>query len=104
MILKVVKRSKNELILEISGDGHSFFNALHSVLLKDNDVELAGYSVPHPLEPKTVFYIRTGGDTDPREALLKGTKILIEELKEAEKAFIEAWENEGRKAAKGSKG
>ena len=47
--LKVLKKAANELKIEIQGEGHTLCNLLESVLLEDEDIEFAGYDVPHPL-------------------------------------------------------
>jgi DNA-directed RNA polymerase subunit L len=67
--LKVLQRSKNELKVEIQGEGHTFCNLLQYVLLQDKGVEMAGYDVPHPLVPNAVLYIRTKRESTPEKAL-----------------------------------
>jgi DNA-directed RNA polymerase subunit L len=69
MNLKVLQRSKNELKLEIQGEGHTFCNLLQYVLLQDKGVEMAGYDVPHPLVPNATLYIRTNRESSPEKAL-----------------------------------
>jgi len=67
--LKMLLKSKNELKLEIQGEGHTFCNLLQWVLLQDRGVEMAGYDVPHPLVPNAVLYIKTKRETSPEKAL-----------------------------------
>jgi len=67
--LKVLLKSKNELRLEIQGEGHTFCNLLQYVLLQDKAVEMAGYDVPHPLVPNAVLYVRTKRESSPEKAL-----------------------------------
>jgi len=69
--LKVLQRSKNELKLEIQGEGHTFCNLLQFVLLQDKGVEIAGYDVPHPLVLSAVLYIRTKRESSPEKALAR---------------------------------
>ncbi len=69
MNLKMLLKSKNELKLEIQGEGHTFCNLLQWVLLQDRGVEMAGYDVPHPLVPNAVLYIKTKRETSPEKAL-----------------------------------
>ena len=71
MNLKVLQRSKNELKLEIQGEGHTFCNLLQWALLQDNGVEMAGYDVPHPLISSSVLYIRTKRESSPERALAR---------------------------------
>lgn len=69
MNLKVLQNTKNELKIEIQGEGHTFCNLLQHALLQDRGVEMAGYDVPHPLIPSAILYIRTKRETSPRKAL-----------------------------------
>lgn len=69
MNLKVLLKSKNELRLEIQGEGHTFCNLIQYVLLQDKGVEMAGYDVPHPLVPNAILYVRTKRESSPEKAL-----------------------------------
>ena len=71
MNLKVLTKSKNELKLELQGEGHTFCNLLQWVLLQDKSVEMAGYDVPHPLLPSAILYIRTKRESSPEKALTR---------------------------------
>ncbi|HIE18298.1 TPA: DNA-directed RNA polymerase subunit L [Candidatus Bathyarchaeota archaeon] len=70
MQLKILRRTPQELKLEIEGEGHTFCNLLESVLLEDNEVEFAGYDVPHPLVSNRILSIRTKKGKKPEEALI----------------------------------
>jgi DNA-directed RNA polymerase subunit L len=67
--LKILESAKNELKLEIQGEGHTFCNLLQQALLQDKGVEMAGYDVPHPLIPNATLYIRTKRESSPKKAL-----------------------------------
>jgi len=56
--VKVLKKEKNELKIEIEGAGHGLCNLLQKRLLEDEQVDVAGYDVPHPLASNPVLYIR----------------------------------------------
>lgn len=71
MNLKVLARSKNELKLELQGEGHTFCNLLQWILLQDKGVDMAGYDVPHPLLPNAILYIRTKRESSPEKALTR---------------------------------
>jgi DNA-directed RNA polymerase subunit L len=71
MKVNVLKRTENELKIEVEGAGHTICNLLQKRLLEDENVELAGYDISHPLTPTPVIYVRTKGDVKPEEALLK---------------------------------
>ncbi len=90
MKVKVLKRTQNELKLEVEGVGHALCNVLQKRLLDNENVDLAGYDVPHPLASNTIVYIRTKGDLKPKEALRKAVKKALEMNKEFSKEFKKA--------------
>jgi len=71
--LKVLKRTEQELRLEVVGESHTLLNLLQKELVKDPAVEIGGYDVIHPLERpiRSVLYVRTTGAKRPEEALLE---------------------------------
>lgn len=84
------KKISNELTIEIEGLGHTFYNLLQKRLLDEEDVDFAGYNIPHPLSSNAIIYIRTKGAAKPEEVLQKAiekthkmTNDFIENLKEA---------------------
>jgi DNA-directed RNA polymerase subunit L len=81
--VKVLKRTGNELKIEIEGAGHGFCNLLQKKLLEDKSVDMAGYDVPHPLASNPVIYVRMKGNAKPEEALKKAA----EKAREANEAF-----------------
>ena len=85
MKVKILKRTSNELKIEVEGIGHTVCNLLQKRLLEDEDVALAGYDVPHPLASNPIIYVRTKGDVRPEEALRKTVKKTREINKEFSK-------------------
>jgi DNA-directed RNA polymerase subunit L len=81
--IKVLKKSGNELKVEIEGAGHGLCNLLQKRLLEDKSVDLAGYDVPHPLASNPVIYVRMKGTTKPEEALRRAA----EKARETNEAF-----------------
>lgn len=81
----MLKKTNNELKIEVEGAGHTLCNLLQKRLLEDENVDLAGYDVPHPLASNPVIYVRTKGDVKPENALLKA----VEKAREMNKAFSE---------------
>ncbi len=67
----MLKRTKNELKIEVEGIGHTVCNLLQKRLVESENVDLAGYDVPHPLASSSIIYVRTKGDVKPEEALLE---------------------------------
>ena len=81
--VKVLKKTANELRIEVEGAGHGLCNLLQKKLLEDKSVDLAGYDIPHPLASNPVIYVRIKGATKPEEAL----RNAAEKAREANKAF-----------------
>jgi DNA-directed RNA polymerase subunit L len=71
MQVKVLKKTTNELEIDVEGAGHTLCNLLAKKLLEDESVELAGYNVPHPLASSTVIYVRMKGRANAEKALLR---------------------------------
>jgi DNA-directed RNA polymerase subunit L len=84
--------NSNELKIEIEGESHTFCNALQKVLLEDNRIEMAGYSLPHLLVSNPTIYIRIKDQTDPKIALQDAAKKLRNRSKEFMKTLQKALE------------
>jgi DNA-directed RNA polymerase subunit L len=96
MKLKVLKRTDNELKLEIEGEGHSLLNLLQKALLEDENVEMAGYDVPHPLFDRGILYVQTKDKHDPEDVVKEAVKKVQGLNKDFYKSF--------KKASKAHKG
>ena len=88
MEVKVLQKTKNELQLEIVGEDHTFCNLLQNVLLKDKNVEIAGYDQPHPLIRASIVYVRTKRDVSPEKTMLSA----LANIKDLNKEFNEKFE------------
>lgn len=88
MKIKILKKTENELKIEIEGVGHGVCNLLQKNLLEGKNVDQAGYDVPHPLASSPVIYLRMKGKAKPEEALIEAA----EKAKESNKAFGKALE------------
>jgi len=91
MKVKILKRTPNELRLEVEGAGHGFCNLLQKRLLEDESVDLAGYDVSHPLSSHPMIYVRTKGKVKPEEALREAVKRLREINKEFSRELKKAF-------------
>ncbi|MEM2911148.1 MAG: DNA-directed RNA polymerase subunit L [Candidatus Bathyarchaeia archaeon] len=85
MKVKVLKKSETEIKIEVEGVGHTLCNLLQKRLLEDENVDLAGYDISHPLASNPIIYVRTKGGVKPEEALLKA----LEKARKMEKEFEE---------------
>ena len=83
MKVKTIKKTSNELKIEVEDIGHTLCNLLQKRLLEDAKVELAGYETPHPLASNTVIYVRTKKGVKPEEAMLRA----IEKAREINNEF-----------------
>jgi len=92
MQLKILRRTPQELKLEIEGEGHTFCNLLESVLLEDKEVEFAGYDVPHPLVSNTILSIRTKKGKKPEEALVEAIEKIRQRGRELSQEIDKALE------------
>jgi DNA-directed RNA polymerase subunit L len=88
MQVTVLKRTTNELKIEVEGAGHTLCNLLQRKLLEDENVELAGYNVPHPLASNPVIYVRMKGRANPEKALLRA----LEKARDMNRKFGELFE------------
>jgi DNA-directed RNA polymerase subunit L len=84
----VLKKTSNELKIEVEGMGHTLCNMLQKMLSENEKVDLAGYDIPHPLASNPIIYVRTKGKAKPEEALLKA----IERARNVNKEFREELE------------
>jgi len=81
--IKVLKKTANELKIEIEGTGHGLCNLLQKKLLEDKSVDMAGYDISHPLVSNPVVYVRMKGAAKPEDALKKAA----EKAREANETF-----------------
>jgi DNA-directed RNA polymerase subunit L len=94
MEIKTLKKTPNELRIEIEGVGHTVCNLLQKRLVEDEDVDLAGYDVPHPLASSAIIYVRTKGSVRPEAALQKA----LEKVRETDKEFSKELQRALKKA------
>ena len=90
MKVKVLKRTDNELKIEVEGAGHSLLNLLQKTLLEDDTIEMAGYDVPHPLVDSGILYIRTKEQQNPEAVIKEATKKVHGLGKKFQKSFKKA--------------
>lgn len=90
MKINIVKSSDNELKIEVEGGGHSLLNVLQKTLLEDDNIEVAGYHVPHPLIDSGVLYVHTKTKQKPEEVILEATKKVLDLSKDFQKSFKKA--------------
>jgi len=82
MNVKVLKRSKGLLKIEVEGEGHTFGHLLQEALLGDKNVDWAGYDLPHPLFNKPTVTVRMKGEAAPEKALERAAKQIRQDTEE----------------------
>lgn len=100
MEINLLNRSKNELKIQLVGEGHTFCNALYAMLLKDTTIDFPGYNISHPLIAQPTVYIRMRGRKRPEKALVEAAENLTSNLDELKTAFENALETEEKPAAR----
>jgi len=95
--VKFLKRTSNELKIEIEGEGHTLCNLLQKALLEDDTIEMAGYNVPHPLVDSAVVYVHTKGKRRPEVAVKEATEKILIRNKDFRKSFKKALKDWQRK-------
>ncbi|HIE22684.1 MAG TPA: hypothetical protein EYP68_00440 [Candidatus Korarchaeota archaeon] len=84
-----IKRTKtNEAEIEVYGETYTLLVPLAQSLLLLDNVEFAGFDVPHPLEDKGVLYVRVK-DGDPINAVFEAINNLKSEYSELKSSLLE---------------
>lgn len=84
--MKIIKDTKNELEIEITGETHTLCNALRRTLMEDKDVVSAAYLIDHPIVGEPKLYIKA---KNPKKSLKKAAETLKKQCNEF-KDFIES--------------
>jgi DNA-directed RNA polymerase subunit L len=92
--LNIVKEEEGYIEVEFGSESHTLLNLLQSSLLEDPAVEMAGYTLPHPLMDRSRLFIRyKGKKADPKEILKKAADNAEAKLKEFDEGFKQAVSN-----------
>jgi DNA-directed RNA polymerase subunit L len=91
--VNILKSSKNEIKLEVEGAGHSLLNVLQKTLLENDNIEIAGYHIPHPLINSGILYVQTKKNQKPEPIIIEATKKVVSVNKEFQKAFKKTSKN-----------
>ena len=84
MEIKILEQTKNRLKLELLERSHTLANALSKELWNDKDIEVAGYTLEHPLINNSAIMIVETSGSDPKKAVLAA----ITRLKKKNKEFV----------------
>jgi len=95
MKVKVLKKTANEMKIEIEDEGHTFCNALQKAMIEDENIEIAGYDISHPLVANPIVTIRTRERHKPEVALRKAAEKIRDRTREFRKSFESALKEYG---------
>jgi DNA-directed RNA polymerase subunit L len=101
MDIRILEKTKDELRIEISGEGHTFCNLLQKALLEDDTVEIGGYSLEHPLISNPVVHVimkpKRKPEKRPETALKEAAEKVLHRSHEFRLSFdkaIKEWQNQ----------
>lgn len=89
MKIRIAERGEKYVKIEVEGEGHTFLHALQDELIRDNDVEYAGYHIPHPIERRGIIIVRVKHG-DPVDKLKRAAERLKDDIDVVGKLFSEA--------------
>lgn len=87
MQINISVLEENYLRFQVKQDPHTLFNLLRILALEEEGVTLAGYARDRTFEDSLMFQIRTEGDVDPREALIRAARRITEISQQFKSAF-----------------
>eukprot|EP01006_Ploeotia_vitrea_P052454 TRINITY_DN67689_c12_g8_i1.p1 TRINITY_DN67689_c12_g8~~TRINITY_DN67689_c12_g8_i1.p1 ORF type:complete len:106 (-),score=11.91 TRINITY_DN67689_c12_g8_i1:265-582(-) len=85
--IKYGKGDKSVGTFTLRGETHTLGNILQTQLNCREDIQFAGYTVPHPLEDKMEIHLRGVEDTDAVELFQEGLSDTIQTMNKLEDAF-----------------
>jgi DNA-directed RNA polymerase subunit L len=92
MEIKILKKTPDEMRVEILGEGHTFCNLLEKALLEDSAVEVGGYSLEHPLVSNPVIHVRMKEKRKPEKRPETALKEAAEKIRHRSKEFRVSFE------------
>jgi len=93
MKINILKKNEQELKIEIIDADHGICNLLQKKILQDENVDIAGYDVPHPLASNPIIYIRMKDGFKPKDTLLAAAKKAIKDNEDFNKELKKALKN-----------
>ena len=91
--MKVIKDTKKEFEVEITGESHSLCNTLRKTLMEDEDVEAAAYVIEHPIIGQPKLYVK---GKNPKKSLKTAAETVKSGVMNS-RDFISSSEDETKK-------
>lgn len=89
MDIEVINVSSNEIRVIVRGETYTLLDPLVDELNSLEEVEFAGYDVPHPLKEESVLFLKVRDGLNPRGVLKESVRRLMEKYEMLEKSFVE---------------
>jgi len=90
MKIKVRKDEKDAFEFVLLNERHTFPSLLRQALLMDKTVEFCAYKLEHPMDPHSVFIVRTDGKS-ARKAVSDALKAIEDEFSDLQKEMKKAF-------------
>ncbi len=84
--MEVILNKRYEMEIVFEGETHTLCNLLRSILMEDDTVRAAAYSIDHPIVGEPQLYIRA---RSPKKSLLAAAETLRERCDEF-RALVES--------------
>ena len=84
--VKIVEKKENAVRIEIEGEDHTLLKPLTSMLLDNEKVDIATYTIPHTLRSNPILYVKMK-EGDPIEAVKSAVASLASEFEEFERKY-----------------
>lgn len=92
MDIAILKKTTDEMRLEIVGEGHTFCNLLQKALLEDETIEIGGYSIDHPLVSNPKVYVKMKENRKPQKRPETALKEAAERIRHRSREFQTSFE------------
>jgi len=87
MDVKILKKTPDEMRIEIAGEGHTLCNLLQRSLLEDETVEIGGYNIDHPLVSNPIVYVVMKAKRKPEKKPETALKEAAERVRHINREF-----------------
>ncbi len=95
--LKLLKREKNSIEVELVGEDHTMANLIAKYAIRHRGVIYSSYIISHPLTANPVIVITTDGSVNPMDVLEQVLKEIINDANAFLAEFEKALSNAGEK-------
>lgn len=87
MEVRVLKKDKSMLLVELKGDSLGFANLIREELWNDKNIDEAACIKEHPYMAEPKIHVKTKGKSNPKVALENSAKRIEVKIKELKNEF-----------------